>query len=212
MNMESDPSMTRAATNDDAPRTPEGQSWCDFAAYDNSNYRPGRSRWTRYLWYFVSLVVFESGWFPVYGLKRWLLRLFGARIGHSLYIKPHVRIKYPWRFTAGDYCSLGEEVWIDNLENVRLGNHVCISQRTYLCTGSHDYRSRGFDLLLRPIQVSDGAWIAAACLVLGGVSIGANAVVAAGSVVVKDVPPATVVGGNPVHPLRTRTMYENQAE
>ena len=201
--------MTNTSTTECDATDEANESWCDAARYDNSSYSPGRGLVTRCLWYFVSLLVFESGWVPFYAPKSWLLRLFGARLGRHCCIKPHVRIKYPWRLTAGDYCSIGQEAWIDNLEDVHLGNSVCISQRAYLCTGSHDYRSRTFDLLVRPIQVGDGAWLGACCVVLGGVQIGANAIVAAGSIVTKDVPRAAIVGGNPAKAIGQRLYPVN---
>jgi putative colanic acid biosynthesis acetyltransferase WcaF len=156
------------------------------------------------LWYFVSLAVFESGWFPLVRPKCWLLRLFGATIGIGLVIKPQVWIKYPWRLVVGDHCWIGQGVWIDNLADVQLGSHVCVSQQVYICTGSHDHRKPTFDLITRPVEVGNGAWLGARALILGGVSIGANAVVAGGSVVVKDVPAATIVAGNPARPVGSR--------
>jgi putative colanic acid biosynthesis acetyltransferase WcaF len=178
------------------------RAWIDLASFSNPDYQPGRGRLVRCLWYCLSLAVFESGWVPVSRLKTWLLRLFGARIGVGLVIKPHVRIKCPWRLAIGDHCWIGQEVWIDNLADVELGSHVCVSQRTYLCTGSHDYRRRTFDLLAEPLRVEDGVWLGASCLVLGGVTVHANAVAAAGSVVTKDVAPATIVAGSPATPLK----------
>jgi putative colanic acid biosynthesis acetyltransferase WcaF len=175
-------------------------SWVDLSAFDNRWYSPGRNILARTLWYLVSLLVFESGWVPVSGPKRWLLRLFGAKIGRGLAIKPQVWIKYPWRLVVGDHCWIGQGAWIDNLADVRLGSHVCISQQVYICTGSHDYRKPTFDLITRPVEVGNGAWLGARALVLGGVTVGANAVVAAGSVVTKDVPAAAIAAGNPARP------------
>src|SRR5271166_569418 len=167
--------------------------WVDLSSYDNRSYSPGRSRLVCAIWYFVSLAIFECGWVPLVLPKRWLLRLFGARIGRGLIIKPQVWIKYPWRLVAGDHCWIGQGVWIDNLADVQLGSHVCISQQVYICTGSHDYRKPSFDLITRPVEVGNGAWLGARALLLGGVSVGANAVVAAGSVVTGDVPAAAIV-------------------
>ncbi len=182
------------------------RAWADLASYSNRGYRPGRGLMTRCLWYVVSLLVFESGWFPASKLKCWLLRLFGARLGKGVVIKPQVRIKYPWRLSLGDHCWIGQEAWIDNLADVQIGHHVCISQRVYICTGSHDYRERSFDLITRSVQIHDGAWLGAGSLILAGNKIGANAIVAAGSVVTKDVGDAAIVAGNPAKPLaRQRT-------
>jgi len=129
-------------------------------------------------------------------------------MGTGVVIKSQVRIKYPWRLVVGDHCWIGQEVWIDNLADVQLGSHVCVSQRSYLCTGSHDHRQRTFDLITKPITVRNGAWLGAGCLVLGGVTVEANAIVAAGSVVTKDVAAATIVAGNPAKLIAHRGPSE----
>lgn len=155
----------------------------NLAAYDNSWYDPGRGFVVRTIWYYVSLWIFESGWFPVSGAKAAILRCFGARIGTGLVIRPHVRIKYPWKLTVGDHCWIGQGVWIDNLEEVAVGNNVCISQSVYICTGSHNHRSPTFELLVKPIRIGDGAWLAARCTLLQGSVINSGAVVPACSIV-----------------------------
>jgi len=188
-------------------------SWVDLSTYENSSFQPGRGIAIRWLWYLVSLLLFESGWFPLSRPKAWLLRAFGASIGRGLVLKPHVRIKFPWRLRVGDYCWIGQGVWIDNLATVEFGSHVCVSQMAYLCTGSHDYRQRGFNLITNPIRVETGAWVGAGCILLGNVTVGANAIVAAGAVVSRNVPPATIVAGNPARPLPTpRTPPESSTE
>jgi putative colanic acid biosynthesis acetyltransferase WcaF len=186
------------------PGTRELQAYVDLAAY-RSCYNPGRGLVVRAVWYIVSLVIFESGWVPLSCFKAFLLRLFGAQIGTGLVIKPHVRIKYPWRFFVGDHCWIGEDVWIDNLADVHLASQVCISQGAYLCTGSHDHTRRTFDLITRPILVEAGAWIGAKAIVLPGNTIGSNGVVAAGAVIRHDVQPATIVGGQPTRVLAERS-------
>lgn len=180
------------------------RAWIDLSSFDNGWYSPGRGFLVRTLWYFVSTLIFEGGWMPWMAPKRWLLRLFGAEIGRGLVIKPRVCIKYPWRFVAGDHCWIGQGVWVDNLADVRLGSHVCLSQQAYLCTGSHDYRQPTFDLTVRPLEIQCGAWIGARAVLLPGVTVGANAIVAAASVVTRDVLPATVVAGQPAKAVRTR--------
>lgn len=179
--------------------------WVSLANYKRGNYTPGKSSLVRALWYVTSLIVFESGWFPVYGLKSGLLRAFGATIGRGVTIKPHVRIKYPWHLRAGDHCWIGEEAWIDNLGSVELGDDVCVSQGVYLCTGSHDHRRTTFDLIVKGISIEAEAWIAARAIVLPGVTVGRGAVVAAGAVVTKDVPPGVIVGMNPAQIIGERT-------
>jgi putative colanic acid biosynthesis acetyltransferase WcaF len=169
-----------------------------------AGYSPGRGGVVRILWYLVSLIVFESGLFPVYALKGWLLRCFGASIGQRVVIKPHVRIKHPWHLKVGDHCWIGEEAWIDNLAEVKLGPDVCLSQGVYLCTGSHDHERPTFDLIVRPIAIESEAWIAARATLLPGVTVGRGAVVAAGAVVTKDVPTMMIVGGSPARMIGNR--------
>lgn len=139
----------------------------ELGEYQNRSYSPGRPVWVRLLWYYTSLVFFESSWFISGRPKSWLLRRFGANVGKGLVIHPNVRIKYPWRLTIGDDCWIGREVWIDNLDDVELESNVCLSQQAYLCTGSHDHRSPTFDLKTGPILVEHGAWICCRATVLG---------------------------------------------
>lgn len=157
----------------------------NLAAYDNSGFDPGRGVFVRTLWYIISLLIFENGWCPLSGVKVWILRLFGATIGRGVVIKPHVRIKFPWRLFVGDACWIGQEVWIDNLDDVTLESDVCISQGAYLCTGSHDHRSPSFELKTAPILIRNGAWVAARAILLAGTVIESGVVVSAGSVVGK---------------------------
>lgn len=163
-------------------------AFINLAEYNNGGYHPGRGPLMRILWYYVSLVVFESGWFPVKAPKRWLLRLFGAKIGKGVVIKPNVRIKYPWRLSIGDYSWIGQEVWVDNLAEVRIGSHTCISQKVYICTGGHRFRNKGFDLIARPIAIGDGSWLGAGVTVLNNVEIHDNVLVSATLKVDENVP------------------------
>ena len=205
LNAEAGVSSSRQAT--------ETPAWVDLASFDNRpHYDPGRGWPIRCAWYFVSLLFFESGWLPLSGVKRWLLRQFGARVGQGVVVKPNVRIKYPWRLTIGDHCWIGQDVWIDNVADVDVGNHVCLSQLAYLCTGSHDHRRRSFDLITGAIRIGNGAWIGARALVLGGITVHANAVVAAGSIVTRDVAPAAIVAGNPARPLNRRRQRTEDAD
>ncbi|MEM9185013.1 MAG: WcaF family extracellular polysaccharide biosynthesis acetyltransferase [Planctomycetota bacterium] len=191
---------------------PTNESWTDLSVYNVGDYTPGRSLPIQLLWYYTSLVFFESGWFPFSGLKTRLLRLFGARLGRGVVVKPNVRIKFPWRLEMGDHTWIGQDVWIDNISAVRIGSHTCVSQGVYFCTGSHDHRSRYFELTPDPITVGDGVWLAARCVLLAGVSVEANAVVAAGSFVAKDVAPAAIVGGVPATVLGQREAPSTGAE
>lgn len=101
-----------------------------------------------FIWYFVNVLFFINPMNPISGLKVFLLRLFGAKIGKGVVIKPGVNIKYPWLLTIGNNVWIGEKVWIDNLDNVTIANDVCISQDAILLCGNHNYKKSTFDLIV----------------------------------------------------------------
>lgn len=177
----------------------------DLALYDNSHYHPG-SALRRGLWYLISLVFFQSYLFPFSGLKRFLLRLFGADISNGVVIKPCVIIKYPWFLKIGKNSWIGEKVWIDNLTEVNIGANVSISQGAMLLTGNHNYKKPAFDLEVYPITVHDGAWIGAKTVVCPGVICGTHSVLSVGSVAVKNLEAYQIYSGNPATAVRKRII------
>jgi putative colanic acid biosynthesis acetyltransferase WcaF len=165
--------------------------------YDNSAFNRGASRLKEWMWVAIKCMFFLN---PVpwpSRLRVALLRFFGARVGRNVVIRSGVHITFPWRIGIGDNVWLGEEVLILSLEDVRIGSHVCISQRAFLCTGSHAWRKDTFDLITHPISVEDGVWIAAQAFIGPNITVGQGTVVGAGAVVVKSVPPNSLVTGNP---------------
>ena len=174
----------------------------DLSRYDNSDFSRGAPAWKEALWLLVRGVFFQT-WVPwPSSLRMAWLRAFGARVGGGVVVRANVNVSFPWRLTVGDHVWIGEDVGILSLADVVIESHVCISQRAYLCTGSHDYRREDFKLMTRPITIRAGSWIAAAAFIAPGVEIGAGAIVAAGSVVTRDVPPDTLVRGNPAEAVR----------
>lgn len=183
----------------------------DLASFRVTGYSPGAGRVRCALWYAVNALVFASTMFPVYAPKRMLLRLFGARIGSGVVIKPRVNIKHPWRLTIGEHSWIGEGAWIDNLAAVSIGSNVCISQGAYLLTGNHDYKDPHFGLIVQGIAIEDGAWVGARATVCPGVRIGRGAVVTVGSVIQKNAEPFGIYRGNPAEHVRERVMREAPA-
>lgn len=156
------------------------------------------------VWYFVSLLVFESAWFPVYLFKSRLLRLFGAQIGSGIVIKPKVYIKYPWMLEMGNHVWIGEGVRIDNLADVKIGSDVCISQNSFLLTGNHDYRSDTFDLVIGSITIEDEVWVGASVVVCPNTFLSKGTVVSVGSVISGTTIVNQVYRGNPAIVTRPR--------
>ncbi len=135
-----------------------------------------------------------------------LLRLFGARIGRGVVIKPAVNIKYPWKLIVGDHCWIGENVWIDNLADVKIGSHVCLSQGAMLLTGNHDFTSPSFDLKPAEIVLHDGVWIGARAVVCPGVTCRSHAVLTVQSVATRDLEAYSVNQGNPAVKVKDRVI------
>ena len=165
--------------------------------YDNSDFDRGASRLKEALWVVTKCAFFLNPFPWPSPLRVALLRLFGARIGRGVVIRSGVNVSFPWRFTAGDHVWIGEEVCLLSLAPVTLGSHVCLSQRAFLCTGSHDWRRETFDLQTRAIVVEDSVWICTQAFIGPGVRIGANSVISAGTVIMKTVPNNSLATGNP---------------
>lgn len=179
----------------------------DLQRYDNRWYRPG-ALWKRAAWFIVNALLFRNPLSPSSALKRAVLRVFGARVGNGVVIKPGVNIKYPWLLTIDDHSWIGEGSWIDNLGEVRIGRNVCLSQQAMLLCGNHDYKKSTFDLIVGTIVICDGAWIGARALITGGVTIGEHAVLAVGSVASSDLSPWGIYRGNPATFVRQRRLAQ----
>ena len=178
----------------------------DLSAYNNSPYHPGGNMLKRIVWHYVNAIVFKSSLFPFYGLKNAILRLFGAKIGEGVELKPCVNIKYPWLLTIGNYVWIGEDVWIDNLVLVTIGSNVCLSQGALLLTGSHNYKKHTFNLITGNITLEDGVWIGAKAIVNHGVTVASHAVLTSGSVATKNLESYSVYQGNPAVKVRDRRL------
>lgn len=177
------------------------------------DYRPGGNAISRVLWHFCGYRIVRSQTLVSYRLKAAVLRLFGAEIGKGVVIKPGVRVKYPWRLKVGDHVWLGEDAWIDNIEDVAISSHACISQGAYLCTGNHDWKKESFDYRLAPITIGTGAWVGAKSVVAPGAMVGAGAILTAGSVATRTLVPGGVYAGNPAIYLKDRRpSKENEVQ
>lgn len=167
----------------------------------------GASKSKQLLWYLVNIVFFKNPFNLFSYIKVLLLKMFGASIGEGVVIKPAINIKYPWKLQIGNHCWIGEEVWIDNLSDVIIGNNVTLSQGTLLLTGSHDHTRESFDFISYPIRLEDGVWIGAKAVVFGGVTCKSHSILGINSVAEKDLNPYTIYKGNPSIPVLTRTIF-----
>ena len=178
----------------------------NLANYTPGNFDRGASTLRELLWLFVSLLVFRLCPLKFSALKCSLLRLFGARVGQGCVIKPNVKITFPWKLTLGDHVWLGEECWLLNLARITIADHVCLSQRAFLCTGNHNYKSPTFDLMVKPIEIQQGAWIGANAFVGPGVTVGRQSVLTAGSIATNNLDPDGIYQGHPAQFLKKREL------
>jgi putative colanic acid biosynthesis acetyltransferase WcaF len=142
---------------------------------------------------------------PLFGWRRGVLRLFGAKVGPDVKVHPSTQIEMPWNVEIGDGSVLGERVFIYSLGKVTLGRNVTLSYRSHVCAGTHDFSDPAVPLLKPPVVLEDGVCIGMEAFVGPGVTVRAGAIVGARSVVVKDIEPLAVVAGNPARPLPAAT-------
>lgn len=178
----------------------------DLSTYNNHPFHPGGNAFKRFLWLYVNVVIFKTSLLPINGLKVLLLRIFGAKVGRNVTIKPCVNIKYPWFLTIGDATWIGENVWIDSLVMVTIGANVCISQGAVLLTGSHNYKLSTFDLITGSVILEDGVWIGALAVVNQGITVGSHAVLTTGSIATKNLEAYSIYQGNPAVKVRARVV------
>jgi putative colanic acid biosynthesis acetyltransferase WcaF len=178
----------------------------NLSLYNNAPFHPGGSAIKRLLWFYVNALFLKSSLLPSSRFRIFWLRLFGAKIGKGVTIKPGVNVKYAWHLTIGDYTWIGENAWIDCLVPVKIGSNVCISQGAVLLTGSHNYKKINFDLITAGFVLEDGVWIGACATINLGVTAKSHAVLTSGSVATKNLEAYSVYQGNPAVKIRDRVI------
>jgi putative colanic acid biosynthesis acetyltransferase WcaF len=173
---------------------------CEPSPYRRSEY--GR----RLLWNIVQATLFRLPLPRAYGWRRFLLRSFGAKLGHRAGISWTVRITHPWLLEMGDWTMIGHSAIVYNLGRITIGHHTLVSQNVHLCAGSHDHTIPTLPLLRPEIHIGAGVWIAADAFIGPGVTIGDNSVIGARAVVTKDIPGGVIAAGNPCRVIKDRVM------
>lgn len=181
----------------------------DIAENRNTRKYSKRETINRLLWS-IAHPLFRYSPRTFFGWRCLLLRIFGARIGCKVNIYNSATIFMPWNLEIGDWSSIGEYVFVYNPGKVVIGSFSTVSHRAHLCAGTHDYTDPAMPLLKLPITVGDQAWLCTDTFIGPGVNIGEGAVVGARAVVVKDVPPWTIVAGNPAKPIKKRIIRNKE--
>ena len=180
----------------------------DLSKFNNDWYNPKAGKLKQIAWFLGNSLIINN-YLPIpVSIKIAILRIFGAKIGKGVMIKPMVNIKYPWFLEVGNHVWIGEMVWIDNFVKVTIEDNACISQGAMLLTGNHDYKKTNFNQIVGEIYIEKGAWIGAKTVVCGGVRCMSHSVLAVGSVTSKDLKSYTIYQGNPAQEVRTRVISE----
>lgn len=187
--------------------TPNTNININLDRYDKS-YDRGRAGWYTLLWWLIQETLFRWSPHPWDNFRASLLRFFGAEVGQGVKIRPTARFYYPWHIHIGNRAWIGDEVNCYSLGRITIADQAVISQRTYLCTGSHDLSDPNFGLVVRPIHIQQGAWVAAECFIGGGITIGEGAVVGARSAVFRDLPAWMICWGTPCVPIKPRSIRQ----
>lgn len=180
----------------------------NLSSFTTGNFSKGAGTLKQTLWYFINALFIRASWNPFMRIKIFFLKVFGAKIGKGLVIKNNVNIKFPWKLTLGNNVWLGENAWIDNLDEVKIGNNVCISQGALLLTGNHDYTLSTFNYRNGPITIEDGAWIGAKTVVCPGIKVKSHAILTVGSIATKNLEAYGIYQGNPAQKIRVRKINE----
>lgn len=167
------------------------------------NFR-GRPGFYVQFWWFVQAVLFKTSPQFMYSWRRFLLRCFGAKIGRNVILRPSMHTQFPWKVSIGDNSWIGDEVVLYSLGNIEIGSNVVVSQKSYLCTGSHDYLVDSFPIYTKPIVLEDECWLATDVYVGPGVTIGKGTVVGARSSVFKSLPENKICVGSPAIAMKDR--------
>lgn len=168
---------------------------------------PKRILFKRLLWIILSTILFRP--FPTKLFRSWnifVLKMFGAKIGSKSVVYSSVRIQCPWNLSLGYNSCIGPHCVIENDDYIYIGDNAVVSQYSYLCTSSHNIYKQTHELIYSPIKIGDNAWVCAGSFLGKGITIGCGSVVAARSVVIKDVDNWTIVGGNPASFIKRRTI------
>lgn len=164
----------------------------------------GKSAIMVQLWWLVQSTLFRCSPQFMYSWRCFLLRCFGAKIGNNVIIRQTASVTYPWKLVVGDNAWIGDDVELYNWSVITIEDNAVVSQRSYLCTGTHDYTVPTFDLTSEPITIKEQAWVATDVFIAPGVTIGKGAVIGARSSVYKDMPEGMICLGNPAKAVKPR--------
>lgn len=174
--------------------------------YKNPKNFRGKPKLTVQLWWIIYALFFRPSPQVLYGWRRFLLKCFGAKIGKNVIVRPSAQITYPWKVKIGDYSWIGDDVVLYSLGEIEIGSNTVISQRSYICTGSHDYTKVDFPIYAEKITIEDQCWLATDVFIAPGTTIKKGTVVGARSSVFKSLDSFSIYAGSPAKFIKKREV------
>ena len=166
------------------------------------------NRLLRVVWGLTWLVLARFTPPLLHAWRRRLLQTFGATVGRGSRVHGSARIWLPGNLELGENCLIGPGVNLYNQGRITIGARTVISQGAHICASSHDIADPHFQLVLRPIRIGGGAWVAAEAFVGPGVTVGDGAVLSARAALFEDAQDNGVYSGNPARLIKQRQLRE----
>jgi len=145
---------------------------------------------------------------PSHNLRHFFAMVSGMKIGKGSTIHTHCRFYNPKNISIGKDSIIGEFSVLDGRDKLQIGSHVDIASEVMIYNSEHNINDKYFSPILAPVIIDDYVFIGPRAIILAGVKIGKGAIVAAGAVVTKDVPPYAIVGGVPAKIIGERREKE----
>lgn len=164
-----------------------------------------RNRAARVIWGAAWLMLCRFTPPMLHGWRRLILRAFGARVGRGARIHGSAVVWLPRNLTLGEQALIGPGVRLYNQGHITIGERSVVSQRAHICASSHDLADPHFQLVLRPIVIGSGCWVAAEAFVGPGARLEDGAVLGARAVLFGVAEPDKVYSGNPAVPIKVRS-------
>jgi acetyltransferase-like isoleucine patch superfamily enzyme len=147
---------------------------------------------------------------PFHCVRQWYYRrVMGFALGKNCALLLGCRFDAARGLTIGENSVINDSCRLDTRGGIQIGVNVSISSEVMVLTAGHDQNRADFGGYRRPVVIADRVWIGVRAIILPGVTLGEGAVVAAGAIVTKDVPPFTIVAGSPARTIGTRTKDLN---
>lgn len=169
-------------------------------------FKKGINRFYNYILDFELLVVRIVGLIPFYFVRKLVYLAAGVKIGPQSHIHMGAQFFYPANVKIGQGTIIGQNAFLDGRERLVIGNHVDIASEVMIYNSKHDINSEDFHAVSAPVEIGDYVFVGPRAIILPGVKVGKGAVVAAGAVVTKDVPPFAIVGGVPAKVIGERKI------